>query len=336
MSEFDSKTLNAKLKQVQALLDRAEHPNTPPAEAATARAMAEKLMRKYQLDEEEARKTAVAQGIETMKPLVDEFPICRMSSQFTSEYETMFYYIIEHVGNIRAAYTYKNGERLAYMVGFESDVKYAQTLYTALRLHFSQTLEPEVDPSLSDKENIYRLRAAGWVRKDIRIALGWPENTAGKVQRLYEEACRDRGEDPVVAGKAINVKLYRKSFAESYVSTIGTRLWEMRRDAEAGSSLVLGGRKEAVDAAYYERFPHLKPQSREDRMLGEGVIGGPGGNCAKCKKAKSGYCSDHRYLKPRAWKPERRSAEGMRAGRAAGSSADLGGGSRGNRLPGGE
>jgi hypothetical protein len=32
MTEFDSKTLDTKLRQVQSLLDRAEHPNTPPAE----------------------------------------------------------------------------------------------------------------------------------------------------------------------------------------------------------------------------------------------------------------------------------------------------------------
>jgi hypothetical protein len=219
------------------------------------------------------------------------------------------------------------------MVGFESDVKYAQALYTTLRLHFSNTLEPEVDAALSDKENIYRLRSAGWVRRDIRIALGWPENTASKVQRLYEEACRERGEDPVVAGRQVNVKLYRKSFADGYVSEVSNRLWDMRSSQEAGMALQLRGRKEAVQEAYYQRFPQFRPQG-EDRQIGEGVTGGPGGNCPKCKKAKSGYCRDHSYLKPGTYKPERQSHEGLRAGRTAGRTADLGGNASGNRLEG--
>jgi hypothetical protein len=324
MVEYDSKTLDKKLRQVQDLLNRAEHPGTPPAEAESSRAMAEKLMAKYRLDEEETRKTAVAQGIDAIKPVVMDFPICSYTSLFRIQYEEMYNDIAYHVGNIKTAYTYANAERVAVMVGFESDVRYAQALYSSLRLHFANTLEPTVDPALSDKENIYRLRTAGIVRRDIRIMLGWPENTAGKVQRLYETACRERGEDPVVAGRTINAKLYRKSFADSYVQTVSTRLWRMRHLGEAGTELTLAGRKDAVQEAFYQRFPQFRPITREDRQLGEGSTGGPGGNCAKCNKTKSGYCRDHNYLKPGPWKPERQSLEGIRAGKAAGKTADLG------------
>lgn len=334
MTEYNTTTLDNKLRQVQALLDRAEHPNTPPAEAKSARAMAEKLMAKYRIAEEEARKTAVAQGIDTVKPIVVDFPICRYSSEYSRQYEMLFYWITDHVGNVQSAYTNRNGERIAIMVGFESDVKYAQALYTTLRLHFANTLEPTVDPALSDEENIYRLRTAGMTRPDIRVAMGWPEGTAPKIQKLYEKACKARGEEPVVAGRTVNAKLYRKSFSESYVSTVSTRLWEMRQSSEGGTEMVLSGRAEAVREAYYERFPQFRPVTREDRQLGEGIIGGPTGTCPKCKKAKSGYCRDHSYLKPGTWKPEKRSHAGMRAGRKAGESADLGGSSRGNRLEG--
>jgi hypothetical protein len=334
MTEFDSKTLDNKLRQVQSLLDRAEHPNTPPAEAKASRAKAEALMAKYRIAEEEARKTAVAQGIDTVKPVVVDFPICRYSSEYSNQYEMLYYYITEHVGNIQSAFTNGNGERIAIMVGFESDVKYAQALYTTLRLHFANTLEPTIDPTMTDEENIYRLRSAGMTRPDIRVAMGWPEGTAPKIQKLYEKACKARGEDPVVAGRTVNAKLYRKSFAESYVSTVSTRLWEMRQSSEGGTGMVLAGRSAAVREAYYERFPQFRPVTREDRILGEGTVGGPTGNCPKCGKAKSGYCRDHSYLKPRTWKPERRSHEGMRAGRTAGQSADLGGKSSSNRLEG--
>lgn len=332
---MNDRVLDNKLRQVQSLLDRAEHPNTPPAEAASARAMAEKLMAKYRIDEEEARKTAMAQGLETIKPIIVEFPICRYTSEYSDEYGRMFWDITDHVGNIKYATTYKNGEQIAIMVGFESDVRYAQTLYTALRLHFSNTLEPEVDASLSDEDNVYRLRTAGIERPRIGVMMGWGRDAAQKVTTVYKRACAARGEDPRVVGKSLNVKVYRASFAKSYVGEIDMRLWRMRQ-AEGGTDIVLRGRKEAVREAYYERFPQHRPQEREDRMIGEGVQGGPGGNCVKCNKTKSGYCKDHHYLKPRKEQPERYSREGMRAGREAAATADLGGsGSRGTRLEGG-
>lgn len=329
---FDSKTLANKLGQVQALLDRAEHPNTPPEEAKTARAMADKIMAKYRIEEEEARQGRIAQGLETMKPIVDEFNLCNYDSQYRSHYTDLMYYICDHVGNLRMAYKYNNGQQMGIIVGFESDVKFAQTLYTALRLHFANTLEPTYNPDLSDKENVYIMRTAGIERHRIAQAIWGTGKKHLEVGRLYKEVCADRGEDPVVAGRSTNAKTYRKSFADAYVSRISTRLWEMSQSS-GGTDLQLRGRKEAVDEAYYERFPHLRPQKREDRQIGEGVRGGPGGNCPKCAKTKSGYCRDHQYLKPStaAYRGKPVSYAGRRAGAAAANSADLGGGSSSKR-----
>lgn len=335
--QFDSKTLASKLNQVQALLNKAEHPNTPPAEADTARAMANKIMSKYRIEEEAARQGRIAQGIDTMRPVVEEFIVCDYRSQYREHYSNLLYYCVDHVGNIRMARKYDNGNETAILVGFESDVKYAETLYTAMRLHFANTLEPKPDPSLSDKENIYRLRSAGIERRDICHMLWGP--TGGKrhleVGRLYKEACADRGEDAVVSGRQTNAKTYRKSFADAYVSRISMRLWEMSR-SEPGAELQLRGRKDAVNEAFYEQFPHLRPQKREDRMIGEGVSGGPGGNCPKCAKTKSGYCRDHGYLKPSTaqYRSGPVSHAGRRAGHAAANTADLGRPGSGNRLEG--
>lgn len=224
---FDPQTLQNKLRQAQSLLDRAEHPNTPPDEAATARAMAEKLIRKYQLDEEEARQSAIARGIESIKPIVDEFPMCSYDSEYREQYRAMMSACIFHVGNIRMAYRYDNGQYMAYIVGFESDVKYAETLYTALRSHFANTLEPQYNPNESDKENVYRMRTAGIERHRIGKLIWGPDG--GKrhleVGRLYKEACQERGENPTVSGRSTNAKTYRKSFSEGYVSRIQMRLW---------------------------------------------------------------------------------------------------------------
>src|SRR4051812_3519370 len=101
--EFDSKTLQTKLTQAQALINRAEHPNTPPEEAKTARQMADKLIRKYQLDEEEARQSAVAKGIDAIKPVRDDFPMCSYDSEYRDQYRAMMSACIYHVGNLRMA-----------------------------------------------------------------------------------------------------------------------------------------------------------------------------------------------------------------------------------------
>jgi hypothetical protein len=337
MSEqnFDPRTLQNKLRQVQALLDRAEHPNTPPEEAASSRAKAEAMMAKYRIEEEEARQGRIAQGLDTIKPIVDEFPICDYNSQYRDHYVRMMYAITEHVGNIRMAYKYVSGQQTGYLVGFESDVKFAETLYTALRLHFANTLEPKYDPSVSLEENVYRMRTAGMERSTIAKAI-WPEGRPKGVPEpsiLYKRACEQRGEDPKVVGRGVNVKTYRQSFADAYVGRISTRLWEMAQ-AEPGTGLQLRGRKDAVDEAFYERFPNLRPIKREDRQIGEGVRGGPLGNCPKCRKAKSGYCRDHNYLKPSSASYSRpHSSLGASQGRSAANSADLGNkGGSGNRL----
>lgn len=329
MTTEDSK-LATKLRQVQALLDRAEHPNTPPAEAESARAMAEKLMAKYRLEEEHLRQTAMAKGVESIKPIVDEFPMCDASSQYMEQYVGLMYECIYHVGNIRMAYRYQNGQQVGFMVGFESDVKYAQTLYTALRLHFSNTLEPKVDSSLSDQDNVYNLRTAGIERIRIGEMLWGPGKHGAKVTRLYEAACKARGEDPKVVGRSVNVKTYRESFARSYVGRISDRLWSMRQSAGMDSAAMeLAGRKGAVEEAFYERFPHLRPSNRPGLP---GPSAGPFGNCAKCKKAKSGYCKEHSYLRPRVNKTKT-SYLGMAMGERAADSADLGGdGPRNNKL----
>lgn len=334
---MDSATLEKKLRQVQSMLAIAEHPDTDPHEAAAARSHAERLMAKYRIDEETARQDAVAKGIETIKPIVVKFGCASYASPYRDKYAQMLNQIGHHVGNVRMAFGYDNGEYVATIVGFESDVRYTETLYTALRLHFAMTLEPTYDPSLSDLDNVYRLRTAGIERPRIGEMMGWGRESAQRVTNVYKRACAARGEDPKVVGKNLNAKTYRESFARSYVRTIVDRLWAMRMTGADSGVLLLAGREAAVNEAYYTEFPYLRPITDEGRMLGEGTTGGPGGNCKKCNKASSRYCRDHAWLKPGAGKSVRVSSVGSAAGRSAANSADLGGSAtRANKLAAGE
>jgi Protein of unknown function (DUF2786) len=321
---YGDETLAKKMRQIQSLFDKADHPNTPPDEADSARAMAQKLMAKYQIAEEQARQQAVAQGTDA-KPIRDEFFLCDNGNKFYNEYWWMLAAVAAHVG-VRTKYDWKavdleDGRRvyglIAHIVGFESDVRFAEMLYTNIRAHFSETLEPRLDRSLTDQQNVYRLRNAGMERNRIAALLWGAAMTDGaahgRVTKLYSAECKARGEDPKVVGRSVNAKTYRSTFAEEYVSAIRERLSRMRAMAgiESGA-IVLRGRKEAVTEAYYDFFPSERPKPR---IEGENYSG-----CAKCKKAKSGRCRDHSYSAP---KERPYSAVGAAAGRRAGESADL-------------
>lgn len=322
------------LRKVQALLDRAEHPNTPPAEAESARNMAERLMLKYRIEEEQLRTHALASDATAIKPIVVEFVVGDTASEYRNQYYWMMVDIIAHVGNIRhknsVGKNWDSDGRAYYqdivtLVGFESDVRWAMTLYTALRLHFSNTLEPKVDPSLSDQDNVYRLRNAGIERGRIGQMMGWGDKAHIRVTNVYKKACAARGETATVVGKSLNVKTYRESFALGYVDEVRHRLYSMRIDAGLNSAgLVLAGRKEAVEEAFYNAFPELRPKPAV-----EGVGGNSPWKCAKCRKAKSGYCRDHNYLRPTQSRQKSLSSTGLSAGRRSAREADLGGTTKG-------
>lgn len=314
-----------KMATIQALLDRADHENTPAPEAEACRAKAEELMVKYRIEEEMLRVTKLASGT-AEQPIMEEMIVCAYGNKYKEHYYSLAYFVAQHAGvrvvaDYRKAVNDENVEEFSLilqMVGFESDIRYAEMLYTGVRLTFSSLLEPKVNPRESDEDNVYRLRSSGMER--IRIAeLMWGSGSHAnnaKVTKLYAAACAARGEDPKVVGRSVNVKTFRGSYADAFVTRIYNRLNAMKATAglESGA-LVLHGRKDAVDEAFYARFPHLRPKPS---IEGQDYSG-----CAKCKRAKSGRCRDHSYS---AGKAKPYSALGARAGRSAADTADLSGG----------
>lgn len=312
------------MKRVQALLDRADHAGTTEHEAAACRAKAEDIMVKYRIEESALGLMNKDQSKGPIKPVWRDWWLVKADNQFSDEYWQMFCVIAQHVGlRFRGQYAVNPEEDGVWLgvqaVGYESDLWYALSIFNGVRLTFASKLEPTVDKGASDQDNVYALRNSGATR--IRIAeVLWgdeSQSATAKVSRLYEAACKARDEDPVVAGRTVNAKTYRKSYAEAFVYQIGERLYEMRigaRETASSGELVLSNRKENVDEAFYAKFPSLRPQPRKE---GQGFR-----MCAKCQAAKSGYCRAH---KPRTVQGKR-SAVGQRAGRRAANEADLTGG----------
>lgn len=330
-------------KMIGALLANAEDESLPEEARKAYQAKAEKLMREYRIEEEEA----IASESTAAVPVSDTLVVMEHSAYgnpLRQYYWDMLSRIANHCGiRISGKYLgsrYADDSRLeATLVGYEGDIRYAELLYTAARLVFLTRIDTRVDRSLSDQENCYYMRGSGMSRKAIATALWGSEPTDGaahgKVQKLYMAECAKREETPKVSGRGIQVDIYRKAYAEGFVNQLGYRL---RAAAEAvnkeSGGIVLHGRQERVDEAFYQMFPGMRPMSAEAAAKLAAEAEEAERNCERCKRTKhrSGKCDIHRprYMTSAEYKRYRRtqdSAEaraGMRAGGRAANDVHIG------------
>lgn len=296
-------TMDDILRKVQGLIARADHPNTPPAEADACRNKAEMLMLKYRIDE---MTVGTAQHTKA-GPVWRHVYVHPAANEFGSKYRTLLSYILDHF-DARGVFQYVNvvtddpdGPKgpwyVAHCVGYEADLRFVEAMFTAASLAFSARLEPKYDPTLSEQVNAYLMRSAGMEGRRIAMAIYGRDdkNLRPKVRQMFKREAEARGEDPrPLMGQGVNVKGYREDYADGFCHTLWSRLNRMRQaTAEDRTALVLSGRKDAVQEAFYDEYPQYRPVKRE--AIGDGYE-----DCAKCKKAKSGYCRDHAYRRPRA------------------------------------
>lgn len=299
---------------------QADHPNTTPTEADTFRAHAEALMTKYRIEEHQLSETQqVALG-----PVWRTMQLTRMHSAFSNHYYTLAVYCVQHL-DVRMTYTVEaiDGESwyVLEMVGYESDLQFAMMLITDFMLAFSKKLEPKYDPALSDQENAYWMRKAGMEGKRIANAIfgKCAKGDPPKVRAMFKREAEARGEDPKeMLGQGNQMALYRRSYADGFVTKVYDRLWRMRNSNDSASALVLKSRKDEVDEAYWTKYPSRRPKPVAG-SIGDGYNEGA---CPKCKKAKSGLCRQHSWRKPRERKVN---ASAYYRGQDAAAAVQLGG-----------
>lgn len=315
------------IKKVQALLTQADHPNTGPVEAATFRAKAEALMFKHRIDEA----MAVPTGAPPVLPQWTTITVTA-AGEFRNYYAAMFSYCAAHVGvKYRLQWNGQIAMTEAVCVGYEADLKILETLYVGAMMAFGQRIEPKYDPELSEQVNAYLMRSAGMEGRRIAQAIYGRDdkNLRPKVRAMFKKECELRGEDPsALLGKGVNVKGYRTNYAHAFTARIAQRLHDMRiARGEFEQGMVLASREENIKEAFYERFPELRPSTRP-------AIGNTQAECKKCEKAKSGYCRDHQWMKPRTSSRGgvRYDSAAQARGRAAADSADIGARPGGGRI----
>lgn len=313
---------NPMLAKIRSLLDKADSTEFP-AEAEAYRAKAEELMAKYRIEEEEL----IAKDPMAVLPIWGDTELCK-AGPFYTEYVTMFHHIAQHCGIKHAAeWGYPSGTAtiFARTVGYESDLRYAEALYTSARMVFSERLEPRLNHNMSEQENVYRLRSAGMERVRISRLMWGNEDklNLAKVGRLYKAECKVRDEEPALSGRGVTGAAFREQYAQEFVMTLYRRLY-MARDAagRSGGGLVLHGRAERVTEEFYVRFPQRRPQAaiETDRA--------PAKQCEKCAVNKSGTCKEHppvKYARSGGRDPFSVAAmRGREAGAAAARHVDLG------------
>jgi len=255
--------LDVILNKISGLLNVAEDPATPPEAAATYRAKAEELMRKYRIEQEQL----LAQDATAVEPILSIIDLCRIrSTRYAYWYSVFIGQIAEHCGVKVHTNNYfhptEGWINQAALVGYEGDVRYAEYLFNAARLVFINRIDVNPDPSLSDAVNVFRLRSAGWNRYEIADAL-WGSRDATHTTRatkMYRAECARRGVEEMVAGRGVNVKTFRFGFANGFRNGLHAQLREARDGADSlGGAVQLHGREERVAEAFYGFFPQLRP-----------------------------------------------------------------------------
>jgi hypothetical protein len=321
----DPEKLEAILRRVRGLMAVADHPNTNPEEAEAFRTKAEALMLEYRIAELQLGTPDQQAGI---VPKWRQFKVPHTKPEFSSTYNYIWAQCLGHVDArwTSLGLTYDPETRDMWYVldacGYDADLRYADLLATAFMLGFASKMDPKVDPNKSDAENAYVLRSAGWEGWRIAKAL-WGVNDKAhrsRARRLFAQHARSIGEDPApLLGQSNRVTDFRDSYTLGFQQEAAMRLWRMRQSRGSGE-LVLVDRKNKVLEEFYGKYPNLRPGNPGKLSLGTSQK-----ECPKCKKAKSGYCRDHQYLKPstKKYREHGYSPVGEERGRAAAQSVDL-------------
>lgn len=286
--------------------------------AANAEAKAFRFMADYAIAEEDA--LAVDPTIAVPTSLTVEFG--------TNDYAVSMYYpmmaqsIAKHTGCRVYTARLNSGKFRVTVVGYEGDVRYFEFLWTSAHLMFATRIDPTWDAESPEADNIFRMRRAGIERRVIAdkawgSGAGALASNRSKVQRIYLRQAEIAGEAANATGLGFNTKHYREAYAESFVTTLTRRMRQARDAADSVGALpTLHGRADRVDEAFYEMFPRMRPST----TVAEAYV--PANEtCDKCLAAKSGYCRNHQYLKPRTWS---QADEARYLARTNGSSARAG------------
>jgi hypothetical protein len=292
------------------------------AEAAAYGAAATRIMREYQIAEEEALAVDPTTVVPSHIVMDIKFTGWEMSHRFISIVSV----IADHTGVKVHCGSISDGYRFTF-VGYDTDLRYTEFLCTAAHLMFATRITPTWDENRSEADNIFFMRNAGIERREIADrawgnGAGKLAKNRSKVQRVYLRECATRGEEARATGLGFDTKTYREAYANSFVTTLQRRLRVARDAADSVGALpTLHGRTQRVQDAYDTLFPPYVSAGVQSWV-------DPRTTCEKKACQEGRACREHAYMIPRAWSAKdqaalerRTTSASARAGQASGRAA---------------
>jgi hypothetical protein len=262
--------VTAWVDKINALIAKAEASEFPEERDAFL-VKADELMVKYAIEEYELDAARVASGLSSqLKPIIRDIEIPYMALDTASDLYNLWYTITEAIGVKilfdRFTGNGSSGYRYAFkVVGYDTDIRYAELLFTTLHLQMVKAIQPEVDLNHSFDANVFALHEAGikWVEIarqlnktgawDV-VKTDWSDAGSrviadgGKLKRAYRRECERRG----IASHAIpQSKAYRNSFVGGFLYGLRIRLTTAREE----TALVSVDRKSKVEDLFNSILP---------------------------------------------------------------------------------
>jgi hypothetical protein len=274
------------VRKIQALLDKANGTEFP-AEREECLRLAEKFMIEHAIEEYEIDEARKARGeAPNSKPIVTEFLMKLMSDELRDSFNHLLYAVVVQTGGRMFFDQFLRIDGVAHwrykMIGYESEIKYAEMLFLSLQLQLIGHMVPKADPYKTFAENIYILHESGFkwdkVIHEMNIAFvsmngqtpdadGWKLLDSSKrdrdyMWRKYVKWCKAVGTEPRNEGRP---DAFRASYADSFVWNVERRIREGRQK-EASTALVLRSREDEVIRLYDELRPKLDPDAKPAKL----------------------------------------------------------------------
>lgn len=251
------------LRKVRLLLDKADS-TTFEAEADTFRAKADELMTRYAIESwqvDQARGESNRQEV----PTTAEFFICYADNPVKDHLMNLLWAVCAHTrcrSVVFGARDKTHREVTVKLVGFPTDVKYCEWLFTSLWIQMQRDLEPKPNPDQSFEDNVVMMLESGLSRVRIAELMGLPRHpTIGRMSKIYRDWCKENGKEYVGRGTRPMPITYARNFAQGYVQRVGYRLAAMKAATEravGGDAIVLFDKSSVVTDYYKQLFPATK------------------------------------------------------------------------------
>lgn len=317
---------------INKLMALASDAGATEAERELAKERADRLILKHQIDR---ALLGAPDGTTAEQIKVDLWQV-ELPQDFSEQVRYLLGAVMEHC-QLRARF--KSWKEIE-IVGFETDIAYAEMIWVSVYREFAGNLFPKWRLDLPFDTNVYNFVKGGYkwqsiylVASEVGLDVKWP---SGRFKAAYQRECASRGEEATAHTQRHSA--FRASYANSFQSTITSRLREMRQRAEKSEvtdadryAVALRSNKDKVDAEFYRLFPQHDPEEQLKRSAAA-MEAEMARRAAMTQKQRDEEDERRRkqYLKDRKWHQEMQNKQydpnGWQHGTKVANNVDLSGG----------